>query len=117
MRERIHEPASRARTSGAVAEGLGDALGRPAQPLAALVLAQPREQRAHRRLDGVALPGEQLEVVVLLLLARGGEVGVLERSHGGAALHCSRRLSLDKEKRGNEEEERRLGVSGWIDTF
>jgi hypothetical protein len=93
------------RTSGAVAEGLGDALGRPAQALAAVVLAEPQQQRAHRRLHGVArrrgVPGEQAEVVAFLVLlarARGGhEVGLLERSHGGGGIHCPRRLLLGRE--------------------
>ena len=101
---RTGEEGGGGRTSGAVAEGLGDALGRPAQPLAALVLAEPRQQRADRRLHGVGrrrglgLPAKQLEVIVLLLArARGGhgggEVCLLERSHGGG-IHCPRRLLL-----------------------
>lgn len=82
------------RTSGAVAEGLGDALGRPPQPLPARVLAEPQQQRAHRRLHGVggrrlAVPLDEVILLLLLValaLARGdggGEVGLLERSHGG----------------------------------
>ena len=78
-------------TSGAVGEGLGDALGRPAQPLSAVVIADPHQQRAHRQLHGVPrrLPAAELHQKILLLVviahARGdsGEVGLLERSHGG----------------------------------
>jgi hypothetical protein len=93
------------RTSGAVAEGLGDALGRPAQSLAAVVLAEPQQERAHRRLHGVGrrrgVPCEQGDAVALLLVivtraSDGREVGPLERSHdgGGRGIHCPRRLLL-----------------------
>jgi hypothetical protein len=91
------------RTSGAVAEGLGDALGRTEQALAAVVFTEPQQQGAHGRLHGVArrrFPCEEADVVAFLLLlarARGGrEVGLLERSHGGGGggIHCPRRLLL-----------------------